>query len=200
MGLKRIPFMIFALRRKVSAVRLFRGIKQPEIVLFASVINRGSPPLAAFSNAHDAGNIVLLWAMNILHINGYGRFSEICQAVVRLISVTVVNLQGWPFSEYVKPCQPMSEISLATNRDVSVAIRCGSASNFPRFYSSAPFAVNKPRENTSFLVVVKAFAQAISGYNFAAHFRSPGTLMGSDASGLQARGVAPSYHGALWLR
>src|SRR5574343_1733521 len=150
--------MVFTLRFKIYLMCFFgsRVIAEP----FAfSVDGKSSSPLVLKPDyAHESGFIPAIWFPHILRVTVRHPISQICQSVIRLITVNVINQSLRPSSIGVQPRKSVRLINATfdTNRDITNLFSFASG-NRSRFDGLA--SVNDPSKDTSLRVIFKDFTK-----------------------------------------
>lgn len=158
----RVELIQFKLGGKVCGVRLVACLKESKVLANRAAPYCSSPKSIVFPVVGSKFPGGFAFSSNaVLHVLGIRGLSEICNSVVRALSVYVVDLVGRPNSVNIKPSEPMSKVLNVVNSDDPVASAylrpCNLSYAYPSIeaYSACKYA--------SVRVVIEKFAQACCG-------------------------------------
>ena len=154
----RTKRMILPASILVSAAGLFRCVKQTQTNGIVVDFNFRQPTLVFGAHTRVPAFVVAAFVA-VMRIFGVGRFAQITKAIIRSISVNMVDLMRWPSARHVEPRQPMREIKHIIKTDYGIAV-FHSTTRFSSRRTSPPLGA--PSKQPCFRVVIDKMANARS--------------------------------------
>jgi hypothetical protein len=148
--------MMQARGRVIRAGSFLRSREQPELYLL-SVHLDSRPPLAALAPDAFEGGPTIAPELVVSVLQGRG-LAQIRDAVIRRVSVPVIDLSARVFAVNVEPSEPMGVMDAPLDSDGDVAARVRTAGL--RSFGHAPFRY-APIKTAGVRVVVKQFPQPL---------------------------------------
>ena|SRR3990167_808674 len=145
---------------KVSLVRFFRCVKNANVNRPIVNTDRGDPSVFVLLNPKKPRGVRCHWLPDVLKVNLLSNITKIANSVVATIAVNVVNIVFRPFSMNVKPRKPMSKVLGVVDGYAKIAPVDFFGSVCP---GKLVCDVNLSGKNSSLLIVIKQFAQALWG-------------------------------------
>jgi hypothetical protein len=112
----------------IRRMRLLFGGVQPKTETFAAGTDASAPfPGCGMKNdAFEAGCIVFVSAPVRLVFAGRA-FPQICQTIVRSISVDMISIFGRPYAMHIQPSQPVGWVDRAIHADQNIPVNGAAA-------------------------------------------------------------------------
>lgn len=161
--------MIFPLCLKVNLMRFFRSVVIAQPFGFALNGQTCTPFVLVPNNTHKTRFVSAVGFTHVLRIAIGKHITKICNSIVGLVAVNVVDKTFRPFAMRVQPRQSMRFVYAfcKANRNVADTFFCA-ARNVPRFNCSA--WANSPSKNTRIGSIIKHFLNLFLGQQ---HLQSP---------------------------
>ena len=145
---------------QVRFVRILRRRIAANVVVDAFELDRCLESVPVFCDSKESADVPWLGGSLVLHVHGRRNITQICNPIVRLVSVDVVNISSGPHAEHVQPCETMRPVELVLDTDPDVSGIALASCFTPR--SAVPASLGHgSREYPSFGIVVKKIAQRL---------------------------------------
>lgn len=154
-GMKR-PFSL-----KVGCVGVFRGGEHANLDALLTGVNASHVPAITSVNSKKPAGVVNPWSAGVLRVVFVGYITKVFNAVIRRVSVDVVNLVRWPASVGVKPSKPVALDAFPVNLDYPVSVLPDTPSNIANADSVGGSDI--AGEYSGFRVIEKQRLQALGG-------------------------------------
>jgi len=157
MGLDRASRMQSALCGDVGLISLFRSVVSTKANLLSVDRYFGKPSFFVWRNTKVSAFISSFRFAYILFVFYVRHISKICNAIVRRVSIDVINLLFWHETVNIKPRQPMRSdlMTIHLNVDSTSLLPSSGRAN------GLPSRLDAPNKNSSLGAVIKKLAQAI---------------------------------------
>ena len=161
--------MIFPLCFKVNLMRFFRSVVIAQPFRLALNGQTCAPFVLKPNDAHKTRFVSAIGFTHVLRIAISKHIAKICNSIVGLVAVNVVDKTFRPFTLCVQPRQSMRFVYAFcnANRNVAYTLFCA-ARNVPRF--NRPAWANSPSKNACIGGIIKHFLNLFLGQR---HLQSP---------------------------
>lgn len=167
----RAKLMELALCSKIDLMGFVRRIKKSKAYCFPVHLYARRPlavGVVPTDTEKTAGRIAYLCFPDIVVVLRPSGFAQIIKAVVRWISVDMINFLCGEVPIHIQPRKAMCPVGFAIDVNGNVAEPIGS-SGYSANACSIAFDTNKPSEQTSFWVVLEKFVKSFLCDNRASH-------------------------------
>lgn len=113
-------------------------------------------------HAQNASLVVFVGAPPVLMVDSSSGYAKVRNSVIPTLAVYVVDWRIWERSMHIEPRKPMSQVHAPVDHELRVP-GCGMNPAGSLSSSNDTTPAHKIRQEASFVVVVKKFAQTLRG-------------------------------------
>ena len=146
---------------KIDLMRFLRGsvIAKPFCFMFDRYAC--APLVLKPNHTHKAGLVSFVGAAHIFSVTRFVYQSKIAQAIVRFITINVVNQPVGPYTMHNQPCKSMRFVNASIDAHGNIPLVVNTSGNIASF--NCPTWPNFPNQHASFSAVFKYFSQLFCG-------------------------------------